>query len=148
MTVFSSVRNGLRGGIDVLLPVIPLPPVCGIRSLSTTPQQPPSPPNLASQLNLVQSLPHLRRGRRRPGPSSRAARTGGCATCLTAACRSSLSAPGPGIGMWLCLLIRAVVSPVGLLRHIAVAESEMMRVLGESRRGYQARTHRLVPGLW
>ena len=55
---------------------------------------------------------------------------------------------GLGAGNWLSLVICAVVPALGLLPRIAVEESELTRVLGEPYRSYQARTHRLVPGLW
>jgi protein-S-isoprenylcysteine O-methyltransferase Ste14 len=61
-----------------------------------------------------------------------------------------LIALGFGIGAanWLSLLICAILPPLGLLPRIAVEESELVRVLGEPYRRYQATTHRLVPGLW
>ena len=55
---------------------------------------------------------------------------------------------GLGAGNWLSLVICAVIPPLGLLPRIAVEELEMIRVLGEQYRSYQAATHRLVPGLW
>jgi protein-S-isoprenylcysteine O-methyltransferase Ste14 len=55
---------------------------------------------------------------------------------------------GLGVGNWLSLAICAVVPPLGLLPRIAVEEAELGRMLGEQYRSYQARTHRLVPGLW
>ena len=55
---------------------------------------------------------------------------------------------GLGIGNWLSLVLCAVVPPLGMLPRIVVEEAEMNRVLGDRYRSYQARTHRLVPGLW
>ena len=55
---------------------------------------------------------------------------------------------GLGAGNWLSLLTGAVVPWLGLVPRIAVEEAELIRVLGEPYRAYQARTHRLVPGLW
>ncbi|HKS99949.1 MAG TPA: isoprenylcysteine carboxylmethyltransferase family protein [Rugosimonospora sp.] len=49
---------------------------------------------------------------------------------------------------WLSLVVCAVVPVLGLLPRIAVEESELVRVLGEPYRGYQARTRRLLPGVW
>jgi protein-S-isoprenylcysteine O-methyltransferase Ste14 len=55
---------------------------------------------------------------------------------------------GLGFGNWLSLAICAIVPPLGMLPRIAVEEAEMNRVLGDEYRHYQARTDRLVPGLW
>lgn len=55
---------------------------------------------------------------------------------------------GLGIGNGLSLALCAVVPPLGMLPRIVVEEAEMNRVLGDRHRSYQARTHRLVPGLW
>lgn len=55
---------------------------------------------------------------------------------------------GFGVGNWLGLALCAVVPPLGVLPRIAVEEAEMNRVLGDRYRSYQARTHRLLPGLW
>jgi protein-S-isoprenylcysteine O-methyltransferase Ste14 len=55
---------------------------------------------------------------------------------------------GLGAGNWLSLLICAVLPGLALARRISVEEAELVRMLGESYRGYQRATHRLVPGLW
>ena len=55
---------------------------------------------------------------------------------------------GLGVGNWLSLAICAIVPPLGMLPRIAVEEAELNRVLGDQYRSYQARTYRLVPGLW
>ncbi len=55
---------------------------------------------------------------------------------------------GLGAGTWLFLASCAVIPLLGLLPRIAAEESELTRVLGEQYRGYQATTHRLVPGVW
>jgi protein-S-isoprenylcysteine O-methyltransferase Ste14 len=55
---------------------------------------------------------------------------------------------GIGLGNWLSLALCAVVPPLGILPRVAVEEAEMTRVLGDEYRRYQARTRRLVPGLW
>lgn len=55
---------------------------------------------------------------------------------------------GVAIGNWLSILVCVVVPALGLLPRIAVEESELVRVLGERYRRYQATTHRLIPGLW
>jgi protein-S-isoprenylcysteine O-methyltransferase Ste14 len=55
---------------------------------------------------------------------------------------------GLAFGNWLSLAICVIMPPLGMLPRIAVEEAEMNRVLGDHYRSYQARTHRLVPGLW
>ena len=55
---------------------------------------------------------------------------------------------GLGVGNWLSLALCVIVPPLGMLPRIAVEEAELNRVLGDRYRAYQARTRRLVPGLW
>jgi protein-S-isoprenylcysteine O-methyltransferase Ste14 len=55
---------------------------------------------------------------------------------------------GLGVANWLSLALCAVVPPLGMLPRIAVEEAEMTRVLGAAYTSYQARTRRLVPGVW
>jgi protein-S-isoprenylcysteine O-methyltransferase Ste14 len=55
---------------------------------------------------------------------------------------------GLASGTWLGLAACLVLPPAAVSRRIAVEEAELERVLGESYRGYRARTARLVPGLW
>jgi protein-S-isoprenylcysteine O-methyltransferase Ste14 len=47
-------------------------------------------------------------------------------------------------GLALCLVLPAAAT----LRRIQVEESELTQVLGDSYRAYQARTKRLIPGVW
>lgn len=55
---------------------------------------------------------------------------------------------GLGAANWLSLAGCVVLPSLGLLRRIAVEESELTRVLGDRYRDYQQATHRLIPGLW
>jgi protein-S-isoprenylcysteine O-methyltransferase Ste14 len=55
---------------------------------------------------------------------------------------------GIGFGNWLSLALCAVIPALGMLPRIRVEEAEMTRVLGDEYRGYQARTRRLIPGVW
>jgi protein-S-isoprenylcysteine O-methyltransferase Ste14 len=55
---------------------------------------------------------------------------------------------GIGFGNWLSLALCVVLPPLGLLPRIVVEEAEMNRVLGDDYRDYQARTRRLIPGVW
>ncbi len=55
---------------------------------------------------------------------------------------------GIALGNWLSLAICVVLPPIALLRRITVEEAALARVLGEPYRAYQARTKRLVPGVW
>jgi protein-S-isoprenylcysteine O-methyltransferase Ste14 len=55
---------------------------------------------------------------------------------------------GIGFGNWLSLALCLVVPPLGMLPRIRVEEAEMTRVLGAEYRDYQARTRRLIPGVW
>jgi len=55
---------------------------------------------------------------------------------------------GLATGNWLALAACMVVPLPALLRRIQVEEAELDRVLGDAYRAYQARTKRLIPGLW
>jgi protein-S-isoprenylcysteine O-methyltransferase Ste14 len=55
---------------------------------------------------------------------------------------------GIALGNWLSVAACLAFPLVGLLRRIAVEESVLERELGETYRRYEARTHRLVPGIW
>jgi protein-S-isoprenylcysteine O-methyltransferase Ste14 len=55
---------------------------------------------------------------------------------------------GLGVANWLSLVICVILPPLGMLPRIMVEEAELTRVLGDRYRSYQARTRRLVPGLW
>jgi protein-S-isoprenylcysteine O-methyltransferase Ste14 len=61
-----------------------------------------------------------------------------------------LIATGCGLaaGQWLALTVCATVPLPALLWRIHVEEAELTAVLGDRYRAYQARTKRLVPGLW
>ena len=61
-----------------------------------------------------------------------------------------LIATGAGLaaGNWLVLVICAVLPLPALLRRIHVEEAELTRVLGNRYRVYQAKTKRLIPGIW
>ena len=51
-------------------------------------------------------------------------------------------------GTWPALAVCLVVPLAAIVRRIHVEEAELDHVLGERYRGYQARTKRLIPGLW
>jgi protein-S-isoprenylcysteine O-methyltransferase Ste14 len=51
-------------------------------------------------------------------------------------------------GNWLALVGCVALPLAALLRRIHVEEAELTRVLGQPYRAYQARTKRLIPGLW
>ena len=55
---------------------------------------------------------------------------------------------GLAVGNWLALAICVVLPLAALVRRISVEEAELTRVLGDRYRAYQARTKRLIPGLW
>ena len=55
---------------------------------------------------------------------------------------------GLAVGNWLALAACLALPLPAVLRRIRVEEAELARVLGEPYRTYQARTKRLVPGLW
>ena len=61
-----------------------------------------------------------------------------------------LAAAGLGIALvnWLSLAVLIVVPLLGHLPRIRVEETELERGLGEAYRSYEARTYRLVPGVW
>jgi protein-S-isoprenylcysteine O-methyltransferase Ste14 len=61
-----------------------------------------------------------------------------------------IAAAGLGIalGNWLSLAILIVLPLLGHLPRIRVEEAELERALGEEYLSYEARTSRLVPGLW
>jgi protein-S-isoprenylcysteine O-methyltransferase Ste14 len=55
---------------------------------------------------------------------------------------------GLAAGNWLSLAACLVVPLPALVRRIHVEEAELERVLGGAYRAYEARTARLVPGVW
>jgi protein-S-isoprenylcysteine O-methyltransferase Ste14 len=55
---------------------------------------------------------------------------------------------GLAAGGWLGLVVCAAAPLPALLRRIHVEEAELAGVLGEPYRAYQARTNRLIPGVW
>jgi protein-S-isoprenylcysteine O-methyltransferase Ste14 len=55
---------------------------------------------------------------------------------------------GLAAGNWLVLAICAVLPLPALLWRIHVEEAELLDVLGDRYRAYQAHTKRLIPGLW
>jgi protein-S-isoprenylcysteine O-methyltransferase Ste14 len=59
-----------------------------------------------------------------------------------------LAGLGLAAGNWLALAGCVALPLAALLRRIHVEEAELTRVLGQPYRAYQARTKRLVPGLW
>ena len=59
-----------------------------------------------------------------------------------------VSGCGLAAGNWLALAICIALPLAALLRRISVEEAELTRVLGDRYRAYQAKTRRLIPGLW
>jgi protein-S-isoprenylcysteine O-methyltransferase Ste14 len=61
-----------------------------------------------------------------------------------------LAAAGLGVALdnWLSVAILVIVPFLGHLPRIRVEEAELERGLGEAYRSYEARTRRLVPGVW
>jgi protein-S-isoprenylcysteine O-methyltransferase Ste14 len=59
-----------------------------------------------------------------------------------------LAGVGLALGNWLSLVACLVLPLPALVRRIYVEEAELNRVLGDAYRTYQARTARLIPGLW
>jgi protein-S-isoprenylcysteine O-methyltransferase Ste14 len=55
---------------------------------------------------------------------------------------------GLAAGNWLSLAACLVVPLPPLVQRIHVEEAELERVLGDAYRTYEARTARLVPGVW
>ena len=55
---------------------------------------------------------------------------------------------GLASGHWLALTVCVVLPLLALVRRIHVEEAEMVSVLGDRYRAYQARTKRLIPGVW
>jgi protein-S-isoprenylcysteine O-methyltransferase Ste14 len=55
---------------------------------------------------------------------------------------------GLAAGNWLVLVICAVLPLPAVLRRIHVEEAELAGVLGDRYRAYQAKTKRLIPGIW
>jgi protein-S-isoprenylcysteine O-methyltransferase Ste14 len=55
---------------------------------------------------------------------------------------------GLASGNWLALAVCAVLPLAALVRRIHVEEAELVRVLGDRYRAYQAQTKRLIPGIW
>ena len=55
---------------------------------------------------------------------------------------------GIALGNWLSVAACLAFPLIGLLTRIAVEEAVLERELGDPYRRYQARTHRLVPGVW
>jgi protein-S-isoprenylcysteine O-methyltransferase Ste14 len=59
-----------------------------------------------------------------------------------------LAGLGLALGNWLSLAACLLLPPPALAWRIQVEEAELSRVLGDAYRAYQARTARLIPGLW
>jgi protein-S-isoprenylcysteine O-methyltransferase Ste14 len=59
-----------------------------------------------------------------------------------------VSGCGLAAGNWLALAICIALPLAALLRRISVEEAELTRVLGDRYRAYQAKTRRLIPGVW
>ena len=55
---------------------------------------------------------------------------------------------GLASGHWLALSICVVLPLPAVVRRIHVEEAELVRVLGDPYRAYQARTTRLIPRIW
>jgi protein-S-isoprenylcysteine O-methyltransferase Ste14 len=55
---------------------------------------------------------------------------------------------GLALGNWLSAAACLVLPVPALVWRIHVEEAELSRVLGDAYRAYQARTTRLIPGLW
>jgi protein-S-isoprenylcysteine O-methyltransferase Ste14 len=55
---------------------------------------------------------------------------------------------GLALVSWISLALCTVLPCVALVHRIRVEEPELVRVLGEPYRTYQAQTKRLVPGVW
>lgn len=55
---------------------------------------------------------------------------------------------GLAVGNWLSLVVLILLPLPAMLRRIAVEEVILTKVMGASYTAYQARTKRLVPGLW
>jgi protein-S-isoprenylcysteine O-methyltransferase Ste14 len=55
---------------------------------------------------------------------------------------------GLALGNWLSVAVCLVVPLPAVVRRIDVEEAELNRVLGDAYRAYQARTARLIPGIW
>ena len=55
---------------------------------------------------------------------------------------------GLAAGGWLALPVCAAVALPAMLWRVQVEEAELTRVLGDRYRAYQARTRRLLPGVW
>jgi|tagenome__1003787_1003787.scaffolds.fasta_scaffold19536042_1 protein-S-isoprenylcysteine O-methyltransferase Ste14 len=51
-------------------------------------------------------------------------------------------------GSWLALAACLLLPPPALVRRIQVEEAELSHVLGDPYRHYQAKTDRLIPGVW
>jgi protein-S-isoprenylcysteine O-methyltransferase Ste14 len=55
---------------------------------------------------------------------------------------------GIASGSWLVVAVCVVLPLLALVRRIHVEEAEMVSVLGDRYRAYQAGTKRLIPGVW
>jgi protein-S-isoprenylcysteine O-methyltransferase Ste14 len=55
---------------------------------------------------------------------------------------------GLAAGHWLVLIVCALLPLTALLRRVQIEEAELTAVLGDPYRAYQARTKRLIPGVW
>ena len=55
---------------------------------------------------------------------------------------------GLASGSWLVVAVCVVLPLLALVRRIHVEEAEMVSVLGDRYRAYQAGTKRLIPGVW
>jgi protein-S-isoprenylcysteine O-methyltransferase Ste14 len=59
-----------------------------------------------------------------------------------------IAGTGLAVGNWLGVAACLLLPLPALVLRIRVEEGELVRVLGEPYRSYQARTKRLVPGVW
>jgi protein-S-isoprenylcysteine O-methyltransferase Ste14 len=55
---------------------------------------------------------------------------------------------GLASGDWLSLAVCVLLPLPAFVRRVQVEEAELSRVLGDAYRAYQARTSRLIPGVW
>jgi protein-S-isoprenylcysteine O-methyltransferase Ste14 len=60
----------------------------------------------------------------------------------------ALAGAGVALDSWLSLLALTALPLAGILVRIRVEESALLDALGESYAAYEARTDRLIPGVW
>jgi protein-S-isoprenylcysteine O-methyltransferase Ste14 len=61
---------------------------------------------------------------------------------------AALAGFGLALGNWLSLLALVVLPLAGVLLRIRAEEAALVRALGDGYRAYEARTDRLIPGVW